>query len=406
MLSRQYRARLTCRSRTFAATSRLVFAPPKSITRSIALFPLKTHITATCRIGQLRNYAQEAVSSASDANSPLSPFTYHQLNSSDSSDPPAHLETLRVCLAASLLPLHQPLSIGPSAKQQLHTIRETEDVAPGHQAGHQASFSIPIDDGLGESVVGVVSPLEGGDCYNRQAVLETASRLGADVVSIDIALAIGLSETLGIKGTSRTAIALTLGAPRLPDKNNPLLADETHEGDLEDMDEDMDFPGDDRGGHVRIPVMTLGAMPTQAQSSPGINPEWVGLFHHMVNMNDSDRPRIILLESCTAMLSTFPIWWPSLAEALRTRRRQPRPTSGRKTAAKSAARDLIRPTSVVLSCAPSLLGTHTGTAHSQTNVAPQEDDGGNWWGSAECDVEGRRLRDHHRLETLRESDLE
>lgn len=168
----------------------------------------------------------------------------------------------------------------------------------------------------------------------------------------------------------------------------------------------MDFPGDDRGGHLKIPVMTLGAMPTQARSSQGINPEWVGLFQHMIDTNDSDRPRIILLESCSTMLSTFSIWWPSLAEALRTRRRQSRPTSGRKTAAKSPVRDLTKPTTVVLSCAPSLLGSHTGTAHSQTNVAPHEDDEGNWWGSAEGDVDGRRMRDSHRLETLRDSDLE
>lgn len=175
---------------------------------------------------------------------------------------------------------------------------------------------------------------------------------------------------------------------------------------MEDLEEDMEFPGDERGGHVKIPVMTLGAMPTQARPSPGINIEWVGLFHSIINTNDSDRPLLILLESCATMLPTFPIWWPSLAQVVRSRRQQPRPTSGRKSAAKSAARDLSKPTAIVLSCAPSLLSSHTGVAHSQTNVAPHEDDGANWWGSVETDGEGRKMRDDYRLETLRDSELE
>jgi hypothetical protein len=50
-------------------------------------------------------------------------------------------------------------------------------------------------------VVGLVSPFEGGDCYNREAVLQVAAHLGAEVVRIDLALAIGLSDTVAMKGT-------------------------------------------------------------------------------------------------------------------------------------------------------------------------------------------------------------
>lgn len=201
MLSRQCRARLSYRNRT-SSTASTLFAAPASFPRKRIItspFPVKSHVA--CRLGQSRNYALASDLDRQDSSPPLLPFSHHAPSPSPSSEPPAHLENLRVHLAASLLPLHQPLSIAPSsAGQRLHTRQESEDGT----SGHQATIFIPIDDGLGESALGIVSPFEGGDCYNRGAVLETASCLGADVVRIDLALAVGLSESLGIKGKSET----------------------------------------------------------------------------------------------------------------------------------------------------------------------------------------------------------
>lgn len=64
-----------------------------------------------------------------------------------------------------------------------------------------ATVGNPSDDGSGETVLGLASPFEGGECYNRDALLKTASYLGAEVVRIDLATAIGLSDSFGIKGT-------------------------------------------------------------------------------------------------------------------------------------------------------------------------------------------------------------
>ena len=405
MLSRQCRARLSYRkytqnaSRTICVITTVSLRPKRSPPRP----PLSAHLD---RRYQTRHYAQSATPKASDPN-PLPSFSHHPSPTSAPSDLPSHLQNLQVHLAASLLPLHQPLtSPSHSAGRRLSQIvHESEDGS----SAHTATFSSSDDDGLGESVIGIVSPFEGGECYNRNAILETAGHLGADVLRIDLALAIGLSESLGIKGTYAnllTSKELMTGAPRLPDNKNPMLADEIQQGEIEEMEEDMDFPGDERSGHVKIPVMTLGAMPTQARSPPGINIEWVTFFHSIIDSNESDRPLIILLESCATMLPTFPMWWPSFAQVVRSRRRQSRPPAGRKSAAKSAARDLAKPTAIVLSCAPSLLSSHTGMAHSQTNLEPQEDDGANWWGSVETDSEGRKMRDNYRLETLRDSELE
>lgn len=64
-----------------------------------------------------------------------------------------------------------------------------------------ATVGNPSDDGSGETVLGLASPFEGGECYNRDALLKTASYMGAEVVRIDLATAIGLSDSFGIKGT-------------------------------------------------------------------------------------------------------------------------------------------------------------------------------------------------------------
>ena len=178
-----------------------------------------------------------------------------------------------------------------------------------------------------------------------------------------------------------------------------MFSKEANEGEDEDGDEDMDFPE----GHMKIPVMTLGNMPSPGRPSAAIEADWVALFQSLINVHDSDHRRIILLESSCAMLPTFPSWWASLAEAVRIRRRQSRQTAGRKTA-KSNTWELIKPTTVVLSFAPSVLDSHTGAVDTDGMTHNGDDD--IWWGSAESDSAGRRLRDNYRLEALRDSDYE
>jgi hypothetical protein len=75
--------------------------------------------------------------------------------------------------------------------------------APDEEVEAGPSASMDDINGLGEPVIGVVSPVEGGDCYNRDAVLQVAQRLDAEVLRIDLALALGLSGPsgpLGLKG--------------------------------------------------------------------------------------------------------------------------------------------------------------------------------------------------------------
>jgi hypothetical protein len=191
----------------------------------------------------------------------------------------------------------------------------------------------------------------------------------------------------------------------MQDKQNPLFSTTTHASEeADDRDGEMEF-NESGEGHIKIPVMTLGAVPGQSHkaTASAISADWVGFFHAIINVNDSDRPRIIYLEACSTMLPTFSTWWPSLAQTLRSRRQKTRQTGGRKTASRSGG-ELGRPTTVVLSFAPSLLHSHAGV--SGENAAGRHRHEEAWWGSAEDDVEGRTTRDNFRLETLRDSDLE
>jgi hypothetical protein len=204
MLSRQCRARLLYRTHSQIAsnTKRAIATVPLPSKRSPPRPRLPVHLDSRY---QTRRYAQSSTPKASET-TPLSSFSHHPPPTSSPSNLPSHLENLRVHLAASLLPLHQPLTSPPSSAgpRLSQIVNESEDGS----SGHSATFGFPDDDGLGESVIGVVSPFEGGECYNRNAILETAGHLGADVVRIDLALAIGLSESLGIKGRSIPSLPL------------------------------------------------------------------------------------------------------------------------------------------------------------------------------------------------------
>lgn len=130
----------------------------------------------------------------------------HHLPSKTGDRSEQYNESLRAHLVVSLLPVNQQCILGPSSKgqpisPQLRMARAMG--APEEEVEAGPSATMDEINGLGEPVIGVVSPIEGGDCYNREAVLQVAQKLNAEVLRIDLALALGLSGTsgpLGIKG--------------------------------------------------------------------------------------------------------------------------------------------------------------------------------------------------------------
>jgi hypothetical protein len=207
MLVRQCRAGLSTNKRLPHIISNRALVTNSSLPRTSSNSASPQTPASLGGPSQTLQYAQVSTPPSRDEDPLLSHVSYHAPPGSSTSDLPGHLEDLRVHLAASLLPLHQPLTTPPSsaAPQISRVVKESEDGS----SGYQAAFALSADDGLGETVIGVVSPFEGGDCYNRDAVLQTAGRLGADVVRIDLALAIGLSDSLGIKGVSSASHSTT-----------------------------------------------------------------------------------------------------------------------------------------------------------------------------------------------------
>lgn len=150
------------------------------------------------------------------------------------------------------------------------------------------------------------------------------------------------------------------------------------ENDLEEEEEeDEEMHG--KMGIMRVPIIGVGG-PGMAgmvggghNGSPeplGINDDWVKYFSRIINTVSPDKEapstkkRIILLESSTAMSGTFDSWFPSLVEAVKQRRRaaMPQPTSKSKSVV-ARTKEMgaeLQPTTIVLSCTPSLLVPHTG----------------------------------------------
>lgn len=214
--------------------------------------------------------------------------------------------------------------------------------------------------------------------------------------------------------------------PPAASEHGQMMEEEEGEGE----EEEQNMPG-----MVRIPM--LAALPGGSPfGMPGMsNPrrseaneeEWVNFFTGLINMQVADldkksapRRRIILLESTAALAETFDVWWPHLLEAVR-RRRQP-VRKGKKS-------EKLQPTTIVLSCPPSLLLPHTAFMMAPggegTDMEGQKDrirsvvealgasvhaihvDGGGdkgeekiWFSSEEHDVEGRQRREERRLRAI------
>lgn len=165
-----------------------------------------------------------------------------------------------------------------------------------------------------------------------------------------------------------------------------------------------------------------------------VNEDWINFFTSLINMQLPDGEgspaarRILLLESSAAMSETFEIWWPSLLEAVRRRRRGPVTPSSRGSKSKVSQKPTTtQPTTIVLSVPPSLLLPHTAESNSESReeIESQKDrirsvveqlgatvdavhvvDGGDkseeklWYSSEEHDHEGRKLREEKRLRAI------
>ncbi|EIW69180.1 hypothetical protein TREMEDRAFT_71806 [Tremella mesenterica DSM 1558] len=326
--------------------------------------------------------------------------------------------------------------------------RPLDDYLRPLQAHLLTSF-LPASD----QALALLCPFEGGEDYVMESLQQVADHIGADCLRLDLALAIGLD------GPSAPLHSMGHTAPSLPQKSNPLLQERAVGLVAEDdPGEEVTFEDDDTegftgsGGVLRVPLMIAGpSMPSfgPASSSPaaGPNEEWIAFFDKIINQTANEtaspsqpRPRIIVLESTAAMASTFDVWWPSLLEAVRKRRKgtvtTPSGRQGRQTSKQSSK--LVAPTSIVLSCTPSLLASHIGdlvgdgaladeaptagrselvqaaleaaaerfgvgvTIQSSRNLHDTSTEG-MWHGSLEKDVVGRNDRNRRRLTAIMKS---
>lgn len=324
---------------------------------------------------------------------------------------PSYLRNLQNHLFTSFLPVNQPCdAVSPSSKGG----EAPEMFVEGMPGPFGKAVVLPMpptmrpkpdnaDGPLAEPVLALVTPYEGGDCYISAALEQVAATVDSDVQRIDLALA------LGYQGAS----APVPGAPTLPrnplrDQMNRATGQSSQDGG---MPMEMEEAEDDEEG-PRIGVMRLPFMPhQQSQPTPSVHPEWVEYFGKLL-ASESRRRTIVHLESCCAMSPTFATWYPSFLEAVHRRRR------GAHFGKQKKKNELLFPTTVVLSCSPSLLPTHTASAPAPADhvrsmlesvaarlggkVSADRDSDPLWWGGDEVDVEGREQREEARVEALNE----
>ncbi|WVQ94343.1 hypothetical protein IAU59_001422 [Kwoniella sp. CBS 9459] len=393
--------------------------------------------------------------------SDLYSYTISLINPSKPTSPlPAELGPALTHLYTSFLPGNQHLA---------------EDLQPSSPFTHVISFP----DGSGrprtettdrqddqgssapEAVMALASPFEGGEAYVQDAVKRLANEMDADLVRLDLVTALGLdgpSSPLGSKDAS---------PPPLPQPLNPLLSPAPkpaagiikESSDSEAAEDGHGMPG---MAVTSVPIAVMGGgggmLPSGLSGLPGmggseeelaqgqVNQEWVNFFTKIINTGESKpgKKRIIVLESATAMAKSFPLWWPSLVEAVQRRRKGHVSVGkigrGKGPNSKAPAAALLYPTSIVLQCTPSLALPHTHPAmsmeHEDAEGSSEEDDhaegpsdpaqsimaaleerfksmgihvqshvevvkpkvdGKLWWGSEEGDISGRREGDQERL---------
>ncbi|WVF66730.1 hypothetical protein IAT40_001472 [Kwoniella sp. CBS 6097] len=485
----------TLRQRVLPPLSRRVLSVPPASTRALqtsssALLPRSTSTRRTLIAlsgssnQELEDHQEHAASIQNSVESSAG-GSEGEGDESPSSTPPPNLPSDLYNYTTSLIHPSKPTSplpaeLGP-ALTHLYTSflpgnqHLAEDLHPSSPFTHVISFP----DGSGrprtetaerqddqgnsapEAVMALASPFEGGEAYVQDAVKRLANEIDADLVRLNLVTGLGLdgpSSPLGSKDAS---------PPPLPQSLNPLLSPAPRPAigaikepiDPEASDDGHGMPG---MAVTSVPIAVMGGgggmLPPGLSGLPGmggpeeelaqgqINQEWVNFFTKIINTGDSKpgRKRVIVLESATAMAKSFPLWWPSLVEAVQRRRKGHVSVSkigrGKGPNSKAPAAALLYPTSIVLQCTPSLALPHTHPAmnieHENAESSSEEDehgeesadpaqavmaaleekfksmgihvqshvevvkpkiDGKLWWGSEEGDTSGRREGDQERL---------
>ncbi|WVW79693.1 hypothetical protein I302_101663 [Kwoniella bestiolae CBS 10118] len=391
--------------------------------------------------------------------------------SKPSSALPMELGPALTHLSTSFLPGNQHLAedLKPSSSPFTHVV--TFPDSSGRPRTDPAEPTQEIDDSAPEAVLALASPFEGGEAYVTDAVKRLANEMNADIVRLDLITGLGLdgpSSPLGSRGIESPSIPSSLNPLYLP-APQPLMTAKKETMEAEDQDEQGGMPG----MFASVPIAVVGGgggmMPPGIGGLPGmagleedlpqgqINGEWVSFFNRIINAGQSQpgKKRIVVLESTIAMSKTFPIWWPSLVEAVQQRRKgiitPPKPIrKGQSVNIEEPS--LVYPTSIILQCTPSLALPHTAAAfasaardedgslreedehpeemeeeesdrnvdpasaalaaieekfksmgisvHSHVEVVKPRNDAKLWWGSEESDVNGRKEGDKGRLSLM------
>ncbi|KAK8861292.1 hypothetical protein IAR55_002111 [Kwoniella newhampshirensis] len=309
---------------------------------------------------------------------------------SPSSPLPAEIRPILTHLSTSFLPRNQHLADDSILRSPFTHVITFADGRP--QTGPAANEEIPADQDP-EAVMALVSPFEGGEVYVGEAVSKLANELEADVVRLDLVLGVGLD------GVSSPLGSRLAGPPPLPLIMNPLYSPAPQPDFAQRREAEEQGEGDESNGmpgmaFTSVPIAVLGGggggnggggmsslgHPEDDAGSGQVNEEWISFFAKIINADSTEpgRRRIILLENTIAMSKTFSLWWPSLVEAVRRRRKGvfTATKSGRtgKNENKVIESVLEYPTSIVLQCAPSLLLPHTTPGFPSSSSIKEEDE--------------------------------
>ncbi|WWD16805.1 hypothetical protein CI109_101237 [Kwoniella shandongensis] len=300
------------------------------------------------------------------------------------------LQPVLTHLSTSFLPRNQHLAEEPLGRTPFtHVIT----FADGRPQTEPATNEEAVSDQDPEAVMALVSPFEGGEVYVGEAVRKLANELEADVVRIDLVMGVGLD------GLSSPLGSRLAGPPPLPLSINPLYGPAPQPSfgqrrEVEEQEEAEDNQGMPGMAFTSVPIAVLGGGggggagmsplggPMEEDVGSGqINEEWISFFSKVINAETTEpgKKRIILLENTIAMSKTFSIWWPSLVEAVRRRRKgvlagTRNGRTGKKTATKVPEPILEYPTSIVLQCTPSLLLQHTTPGFPSTSTTKGKDE--------------------------------
>lgn len=148
---------------------------------------------------------------------------------------------------------------------------------------------------------------------------------------------------------------------------DPSQAIDEAEEDEDDSDSDSDNSdnSDDSDDSDDEDAMSAIMRRTSASETSESHEKWRQYFQQIINVpiggkDEQMRRRIIFLNNSETMAETFHEWWPALAQAVRERRgggKAPviKQRKGARKPSQEETTRLVRPTTIVLGCAPSML---------------------------------------------------